>query len=68
MAHANKREAPTELQVNEISKALDYSIAWVRSDGSYGWDYDSVYYVYYVTICNRGSYGVRFSLQGGGVQ
>lgn len=68
MAHAKKGEPPTELEVREYSKVLDYSIAWTRSDGTYGWDYDSIYYEYCVTVRNLGSFAVLFSLQGGGVK
>jgi hypothetical protein len=66
MAHAAKGQPPTELMVSEFSKQLRYSIAWHRSDCTSGWNYDSYYYRYLVTVKNLGSYGVWFSLQGGG--
>ncbi len=67
MAHAARGQPPTELVVTDHSKKLDYSIGWVRSDGTSGWNYDSIYYQYLVTVTNRGSRGVTFSLEGGGV-
>jgi hypothetical protein len=67
MAHASRGQQPTELVVTDHSKKLDYSIAWVRSDGTRGYHYDSLYYQYLVTVTNRGSSGVTFSLEGGGV-
>lgn len=67
MAHAAKGQPPTELVVSDHAKRLDYSIAWVRSDGTRGWHYDSLYYQYLVTVTNRSSHGVTFSFEGGGV-
>lgn len=67
MAHAGRGQQPTELVVTDHAKELDYSIAWVRSDGARGYEYDSFYYRYWVTVHNRSNSGVTFSLEGGGV-
>ena len=67
MAHVAKFQSPAELVVKDHAKRLGYSIAWVRSDGTRGWEYSSYYYEYLVTVTNIGSYGVTFSLEGGGV-
>jgi hypothetical protein len=66
MAHADRGQPPCELVVSDHAKKLDYSIGWVNSAGQSGWENDSYYYEYRVTVRNRGSYGVRFSIQGGG--
>jgi len=67
MAHAARGQEPTKLAVSGHAKKLDYGIGWVRSDGSSGWDHDSIYYTYWVKVTNEGTRGVTFSLEGGGV-
>ena len=67
MAHPIQNgQPPTELVLSDFSKALDYGIGWVRSDGHYGYDPQSAYYVYRVTVTNRGREGTLFNVQGGG--
>jgi hypothetical protein len=68
MAHPLKGEPPTALEVSGFQKILAYSIASVTQNGApqYGYDADSAYYQYAVTVTNRGSQGVRFNVQGGG--
>ena len=66
MAHAANDQPPTELQVSGFTKQLAYSLAYHRSDCTSGWIHDSYYYRYLVTVTNLGSYGVWFTLQGGG--
>ena len=67
MAHPAKGQPPTELVLSNHAKRLDYSIGWIRSDGTSGWNYDSFYYQYKVTVTNSGNRGVTFSFEGGGV-
>ena len=67
MAHAAPGQDPTELVVTDHAKRLDYELGWVRSDGTRGFVESSRYYHYLVTVTNRGSRGVTFSFEGGGV-
>lgn len=68
MAHPIRGEPPTELQVSNFSKILDYSIGVVSTNGEpeYSYEPSSFYYQYAVTVTNLGSRGVRFNVQGGG--
>ncbi len=68
MAHPLKGEPPTALEVSGFQKILGYSVGWVTQNGGtqYGYDPDSAYYEYKVTVTNRGTQGVRFNVQGGG--
>jgi hypothetical protein len=68
MAHPIRGEPPCELVVSNHSKILNYSIGTVTINGNpeYGYDPNSFYYRYGVTVTNAGSQGVRFNVQGGG--
>jgi|SRR5436190_10767689 hypothetical protein len=66
MAHPLKGQPPTALQVSNFRKILGYEIAWVNSEGDSGFDKESAYYRYAVTVTNLGNQGVFFNVQGGG--
>jgi hypothetical protein len=68
MAHPIQGEPPTSLRVTDFTKSLDYSIGTVTENGDpvYGYDPNSAYYRYGVTVTNLGNSGVHFNVQGGG--
>jgi hypothetical protein len=68
MAHPLPGEAPCELVVSDFSKILAYSSVGAVRNGAPAYDLfpENAYYRYGVTVTNRGQYGVRFNIQGGG--
>ena len=69
MAHPLRNgQPPTELVVSDHSKVLDYSIGTITENGPpvYGYDPESSYYEYRVTVRNWGAQGTLFNVQGGG--
>jgi hypothetical protein len=69
MAHPIRNgQPPTELVVSDHSKVLDYEIGTVTINGppEYGYDPNSSYYLYQVTVTNWGSSATLFNVQGGG--
>jgi hypothetical protein len=69
MAHPlGNGQPPAELALSDFSKILDYEIGTVTENGPpvYGYDADSRYYRYGVTVTNWGSSACSFSVQGGG--
>jgi hypothetical protein len=69
MAHPLRNgQPPTELVVSDHSKLLQYEIGTITINGpaEYGYDPDSSYYEYRVTVRNAGTQGTLFNVQGGG--
>jgi hypothetical protein len=68
MAHPIAGQPPTQLQVSNFRKILDYSLGIITQNGSaqYSYDPNSAYYRYRATVTNLGSQGVFFNIQGGG--
>jgi hypothetical protein len=62
-------QPPAELRVTDHSKLLQYSIASYTVNGGvseYGYDPNSLYWEYRVTVTNLGTSGTSFNVQGGG--
>jgi len=66
MAHPLKGQPPTTLMVSNFTKSLDYGIKWLNSEGDSGFETNSAYYRYGVTVTNLGNQAVFFNIQGGG--
>ncbi|MGF6981377.1 hypothetical protein QFZ99_000853 [Paraburkholderia atlantica] len=66
MAHPLPGQPPTELQVSNMRKIINYQVQWVDSEGGSGFDPNTIYYRYKVTVTNLGQQAVFFNIQGGG--
>ena len=70
MAHPlhGPNNPPTTLQVSNFRKILGYSVESITENGAtqVGWDPDTYYYQYGVTVTNLGDQASFFNIQGGG--